>query len=692
MLPEVLAAESDFRFPSEAIVIVRTHLSHQISLLNSRVARSGVLSLCLAALCASHCSAQTTARIIVKRDKSTPAKLSYFLRTSNATDFNPMALPDEDKILLLDVTEKYLASDTTLFLVDNGSQRVAQFPLPNLAKEQKRTVELGELEPNLIRNGQFQGGTHRWKVVPATSGITLSTSKVKTDKLRGKALELQIGENAGADTALVIDAVQIANNRDYLLKFIARADKPRIVRLALRLDGSDETTGLNEDKALSTEWQEYTIKIKSTRTSPVNKPQRVTFIYEGDANKVYLAGNFNDWNTSANLMERDSNGKKWRTTLTLAPGNYEYKFLADEQWTSDSNAPMKEDGNRNNTLQVGSVYPVQLIVKPGTQVGSVQIGDVRLQLKYTPKFATQEITAAGNEFNRASTVSIPIRLDSRPVTGITVELEAEGMREPFIVRPDNNGMATFRNVPINTLVKITVKGGTLQKVVTDSIKNEGATELGVIALTSEWSGVVTLAGASSLSQIAGTTAKEEGNSKVLLILGVVAGALLAALGGLMYTINVKRRNELTMLPQSSRLPGQITHATTAVVPIGAGARQPVSALASKTNTTLASPSVMSGVPQFTGVQGTYGGYTFELNGEHSQIGRDITSTVALPQDSNVSRQHATLHIVEGEYILTDEGSSNGTFVNGQRLPSNTPHPIKSGDEIEFGSSRFRFEA
>ncbi len=666
---------------------VHTRLSYQISLVNSRVARRGVLSLCLFALCTAQGSAQTTARIVLKRDKSTPTNLSYLIRTGEHSDFNPVKLPT-DKTILLDITEKYLASDTSLFLIDNDSQRIAQIPLPDLAKEQKRIVKLGAFDPNLIRNGQFQDGTKRWRIVPATSGMTLSTQKAETSKFRGQTLELQVGDNAGTDTALVTDAVPLANNREYVLRFMARADKPRTVRLVLRLDGSDETTGLNEDKAFSTQWLPYEIKFKSTRTSPVNTPQRVMFAYEGNADTVNLAGNFNDWNTSANLMERVPNSNKWRSILTLAPGTYEYKFYVDGQWVSDPNAPTKEDLNRNSTLQVGSIYPVRLVVKPGTQAGSVQIGDVSLQLKHTPKFATQAVTALGKEFNLASTVSIPIRLDGRPVTGVTVSLDAKGMSEASTVRPDEKGMVTFRNVPLNTPVTITVKGGTLQKTFADSIKEEGATVLSPIALTPEWSKVVTLLGSSSLPQVVVT--KEEG-SKVLLVLGVVAGVLLAALGGLMYTVNIKRQQDLARLSPSTRVPGQITQATTAVVPVGLGAHQPVAALSGKTNTTLAPSSAVNGVPHLIGVQGNYNGYTFALQGENSEIGRDITSTVALPQDTNVSRQHATLHIADSEYILTDEGSSNGTFVNGQRIPSNTPHPLQSGDEIEFGSSRFRFE-
>ena len=47
------------------------------------------------------------------------------------------------------------------------------------------------------------------------------------------------------------------------------------------------------------------------------------------------------------------------------------------------------------------------------------------------------------------------------------------------------------------------------------------------------------------------------------------------------------------------------------------------------------------------------------------IGRAAENAVALPQDSAVSRRHASRR--GGRYTLRDEGSANGTFVNGMRV-------------------------
>ena len=53
-----------------------------------------------------------------------------------------------------------------------------------------------------------------------------------------------------------------------------------------------------------------------------------------EAQEVYLVGNFNTWDTSANPIKKDKKGV-WKTTLSLKPGRYEYRFLVDGNWEND---------------------------------------------------------------------------------------------------------------------------------------------------------------------------------------------------------------------------------------------------------------------------------------------------------------------------------------------------------------------
>jgi len=63
------------------------------------------------------------------------------------------------------------------------------------------------------------------------------------------------------------------------------------------------------------------------------------------------------------------------------------------------------------------------------------------------------------------------------------------------------------------------------------------------------------------------------------------------------------------------------------------------------------------------------------------IGRDSSNSVAI-SDAEVSRRHARLTFQGGKYVIEDLGSTNGTFINGQRLAG--PHVLKSGDVVAFG--------
>jgi len=49
------------------------------------------------------------------------------------------------------------------------------------------------------------------------------------------------------------------------------------------------------------------------------------------------------------------------------------------------------------------------------------------------------------------------------------------------------------------------------------------------------------------------------------------------------------------------------------------------------------------------------------------LGRDKTNEIALPLDKFISRRHARVLLAEPECFLEDLGSTNGTFVNNERL-------------------------
>lgn len=50
-----------------------------------------------------------------------------------------------------------------------------------------------------------------------------------------------------------------------------------------------------------------------------------------DAQRIYVAGTFNKWSTTATPMKKSDDGE-WKVELQLPPGRYEYKLLVDGMW------------------------------------------------------------------------------------------------------------------------------------------------------------------------------------------------------------------------------------------------------------------------------------------------------------------------------------------------------------------------
>lgn len=81
------------------------------------------------------------------------------------------------------------------------------------------------------------------------------------------------------------------------------------------------------------------------------------------------------------------------------------------------------------------------------------------------------------------------------------------------------------------------------------------------------------------------------------------------------------------------------------------------------------------------------GEKFPLGKRGLVIGRRKTNDICL-EDENVSRAHAAIDYVAGNYYVTDLGSTNGTFVNGTRI---NKVKIKQGDLIKIGTIVLEFK-
>ena len=69
----------------------------------------------------------------------------------------------------------------------------------------------------------------------------------------------------------------------------------------------------------------------------------VKFVYAAPrADKVFLVGDFNGWDTTKTPLARDNDGS-WTVTIPLSAGRHLYGFVVDGSWSTDPHAPLAPD-------------------------------------------------------------------------------------------------------------------------------------------------------------------------------------------------------------------------------------------------------------------------------------------------------------------------------------------------------------
>jgi 1,4-alpha-glucan branching enzyme len=77
-------------------------------------------------------------------------------------------------------------------------------------------------------------------------------------------------------------------------------------------------------------------KKSSSKTSPKGKNVGFT-LFAPEAQAASLAGNFNDWDVNSLPLKKDKRGR-WKASVGLQPGRYEYRFWVNGEWWDDPQA------------------------------------------------------------------------------------------------------------------------------------------------------------------------------------------------------------------------------------------------------------------------------------------------------------------------------------------------------------------
>jgi neural Wiskott-Aldrich syndrome protein len=83
----------------------------------------------------------------------------------------------------------------------------------------------------------------------------------------------------------------------------------------------------------------------------------------------------------------------------------------------------------------------------------------------------------------------------------------------------------------------------------------------------------------------------------------------------------------------------------------------------------------------------YAGQRYVVNKDRFIIGRGKQSSDLTIKDPNVSRQHAMVEFLNGQYYMVDMGSTNGVEYNGQRIARKA---IAEGDLFRICDHEVRF--
>ncbi len=77
-----------------------------------------------------------------------------------------------------------------------------------------------------------------------------------------------------------------------------------------------------------------------------------------------------------------------------------------------------------------------------------------------------------------------------------------------------------------------------------------------------------------------------------------------------------------------------------------------------------------------------------LPGMEMRAGRDGAACQILLAEPRVSGTHAVVKLEGGQLLVRDEGSNNGTYVGGQKIPPHVWTPVPPGGMIRFGPVEF----
>ena len=189
---------------------------------------------------------------------------------------------------------------------------------------------------------------------------------------------------------------------------------------------------------------------------------------------------------------------------------------------------------------------------------------------------------------------------------------------------------------------------------------------------------------------------------VLLIVIIVAGVLIAKkrkkkavppapAGGKAFPTPAPSPSPAAFSPAPAAKPAP-SPAAAPPIPHVVGGDQGMTVDLSRTVAITDDGSFMPNYGSITFVSGPLSGQEFEIKPEGDYIGRDGGSSQIVLGDPRISKRHLWIGVKNGQVVITDQNSRNGTFINDPKSARVTETSLSAGDVVILGESDVaRFE-
>lgn len=84
------------------------------------------------------------------------------------------------------------------------------------------------------------------------------------------------------------------------------------------------------------------------------------------------------------------------------------------------------------------------------------------------------------------------------------------------------------------------------------------------------------------------------------------------------------------------------------------------------------------------------GMVYRIDRERMMLGSGASADICIRSNHAISRSHAVISYVNGEFYAEDNQSKNGTFINGRRLQPGVREPVYDGMVIKLADEEFKF--